>query len=460
MKNPQKSCFHRFVWHPIKKFTSCLAFKRSKLNKMSSRLDFSAHAYFSILYDIINQFLVASIILIYLIIRIIVGSTDVSIVNGFTAQSFAYIDSMLALDHSISIMLVSLFLFLRFIINYLRKEKHYLRLKYNKSQAISHLVFAQWSWDSRSHREFLEKKLAFMNSTRVEAESNLLLEDDMPDHSRLKVYSLRFCGLVITIGLIIGQWAIALSMHTKNGLTDSINEMKVQLIPEFLIGLLVSIFGSVIGLFARYLTFIEFWRDKNIRNKVYVWKYFLSKAIFAAFNCYMVYMTANVLHGSNSSGALLFDMEPEFAPHRHDCRETHIVYKLLGLVIGELVLSMLFITCKYIVNKIYKKVKDKFATRPPFDVERRLGVAFTMQLYIFAILPFMPLMAFLGLGLFAILFDIQLFLVRRFEAHTYLHISHSTLSKFTKHAQGVTLILFLLLMMYFFAAFRPGYSLN
>lgn len=78
-------------------------------------------------------------------------------------------------------------------------------------------------------------------------------------------------------------------MNTSNTLTNSINEIETSFISELLIGILMAFISTLVGLVSRYLTMIELWKDKDLRNRIYIWKYFLSKILFASFNCYMVY---------------------------------------------------------------------------------------------------------------------------------------------------------------------------
>lgn len=93
---------------------------------MSHREDFAITSYFHLIYETMNLLLAATVIMLYVIIQILIDSSDVKDINKFDAQMFPYIKSSRALDLSFSLIGASVVIFLKFAINYLRKEKNYL----------------------------------------------------------------------------------------------------------------------------------------------------------------------------------------------------------------------------------------------------------------------------------------------------------------------------------------------
>jgi hypothetical protein len=265
--------------------------------------------------------------------------------NIIVLLSFSNFESDQGFAYSVSLLIVSIAMFVMILRKHARTQKKMQDLQYRRSYPLTHLVFSEWNQHMLLPRDYLEKKTAFLAKSRFEIERTFLHDpenkaNDDEDDSIAKVYALRLLASILYFGFIVAEWMISLYLLSDDGISASFNNSTVPWICEFVIGVILVVIGHLMSYLVVLITPLEKLKDGRHLHLSDGWKIFFARFILTVFNSYMFYMTNDMKLATSAEGTLLFGKNPYYLSTVYPCREDQLIFKFIGIISAEIVFSM------------------------------------------------------------------------------------------------------------------------
>jgi len=458
------SAFVRFWKSLFKYLAKVFIFKRNHLTKIGIYYDSVVEQYFTFLFLMLNANWLSLIPLLYVIVVQIIDITKMESTDGsyyILLMSYTYTSSDNKLGYSVSILAVTAILIIIFFYRYAHAQTAIQRGMYKKTYHLTHLVFSEWNWSHRFDRNYIEKRTAFLAKSKVEIETYMYEreeEEEQPGEKFVK----QVVSLCLFLAILVGQWFIGVFLLSEKGVAKYLDKIGIVFVPEFLMGLIIALVSLITSYLAYLTPLLQNWKDKKTANIRRLWRFFLSKILFTGFVAIISFFTIqeNAVD-SSVIRSLLIKNYPLYNSSLYDCPGDHFIFKIFGFIAGELILSILTTLTLWLISYIKAKKSETIHKRPPFNVEQKLAVGCSLQLYIWILFPYLPIMAVIGTILFALLFQLEYIFVKWLMAPPAIIVTVVDLKNFVKQAYSLALFFYLLFFIYTFGyagehGLRPG----
>lgn len=433
------------------RFVHLITLMTSALEATSKRFDKTINAYFFLNFIVVNTNWVSVPILGYLIIAqiIYVASNDPAVLPlSFFSFSYSKYPTKYALGYSLTFFILALILFFSFIYRFVKQSYLQHKLAFTKSYTASHLVFGEWNWNFNTKHKLTEKEHIFATKTKVLVEE--INYEKFPEEGKVTfvTFCIRCCTFLLTVGMLVASWAIIIFGPFNPKFVEKLrSSINVIFIPEMIIGVMFAVYNHLYPTLISLLTYGEDWKLAKDRNFFLLWRYFASKMI----NIILVILNlTTILYRPPNWQDYTFNQVLTFASYPQvECPEDQYLLWLFGLLVGDVIFEILQHPIPALSKKIWSLFNRIPYYKPSFKPEIAAARLISMQCWVWAILPYYPLVVFIGLAV-----NIGIFLYMWFIA-TYLRTAPSnkyTLASILSSNMmffGISISMFVVYIVYF-----------